>query len=259
MVLDPLVDSTPPPLYGSAREGRDTEADAEADADADAEADADARTEADAGAEAAQDPDDRVWLEDGSSMAMDEGEVDALPQDVEVSEGDGSAIRGTARKRGRAARVEKDRWGYEVHVLIHETDVHQLGVAFCKCSAGRHIPHDQQLLQFGGIYPATKEKPRTGFTLNGLAFMEVDRLTCHSTPDAMYRRLRRHTSLLHPDAVPNCYPETLRVQREYAVTNKLTIPETETSASQESETSSKATQHFGFDETITNSEQKRAL
>ncbi|KZV59295.1 hypothetical protein PENSPDRAFT_595717 [Peniophora sp. CONT] len=161
---------------------------------------------------------------------LDEGEAEArlrdegLGEDTEdEDEGEEEVEEGTARKRGRAAKVKKDVWNYEVMVIVHEVDIHQLGVAYCKCSAAGHIPHDEQLLRYGGLFPATTKKTRTCFTLTGLAYHQIDCLEGKIAPWAMMRKLRRHTSPLHPGTSPDRYIEMLRVMREYPVVDALIV------------------------------------
>lgn len=160
-------------------------------------------------------PDDDVWPEDMRATEMDEGEAEARLRDrgrgeegaadaeEEAEEDDGTdTAEGTAHKRGRDATIAKDHWNYDVMVIVDTIDIHQLGVAYCKCSAASHVPHDEQLLRYGGLFPATRKFPGTAFTLNGLAYHQIDRLEGRIAPWAMMRKLRRHTSPLHPGTVP---------------------------------------------------------
>ena len=112
---------------------------------------------------------------------------------------------GVARERGRAARVRVDHWGFRVKVIVDMADVHELGIAFCRCQAGgAGMPMDEQLIKLGGLFPASQKNPRTCFTLRGLDYHRLDRLECKIAPQAIMRKIRRFTSELHPTTVPVC-------------------------------------------------------
>ena len=151
-----------------------------------------------------EDPDDRVWIDVARELEMDEGDAEGQLEDAEDGEEAAEQVpEGTARKRGRAATVQKDHWGYRVMVVVDKADVHQIGVAFCDCAAGgKGMSHDEQLIKLGGLFPATPSNPRTCFTVRGLAYHQVDRLECKVVPQAIMRKLRRFTSPLHPATVP---------------------------------------------------------
>ncbi|VDB99537.1 unnamed protein product [Peniophora sp. CBMAI 1063] len=168
--------------------------------------------------------DEELWPDDQAGGEMDEGDAEAELKDAEdIEEGASFGESGQTRVRGREAIIKKDCWGHQVLVIVDKTDIHQLGVSYCKCRAGRDLPPYQQLLQLGGLFPATESRPRTCFTLEGLAYHQVDRLECRVAPQAMVRKLRRHTSPLHPSTVPNRYLEALRVIREYTVVDNLIV------------------------------------
>lgn len=213
--LPPQFDTTPPPFYGGAKEPS-----APSGAAASAPVPASRRGTAAALAEVARataaqegaaghtnqrvsidDPNDEIWPRERLEDELDEGEAEAELYDASGEDED-EAEEGTARCRGRAARIKKDAWGYEVLVIVHEVDIHQIGVAFCRCTAGKDLARDVQLLQLGGLFPATQKKAKTCFTLRGLAYHQVDRLECKVAPQAISRKLRRHTSPLHPSTVP---------------------------------------------------------
>ena len=87
-------------------------------------------------------------------------------------------------------------------VISTGVDIHQIGVAPCKCSDLASVPIDEQLIKLGGIVPATSKRPRTGFTLSRLAYQQIMRLECRVSPQAMDRTIRRNTAPMHPATVP---------------------------------------------------------
>ncbi|KZV62306.1 hypothetical protein PENSPDRAFT_591598, partial [Peniophora sp. CONT] len=167
------------------------------------------------------DPDDDVWPDEMRGGEMDEGEAEARLRD----NGEGEELgEGIARKRGKEAKIDKDPWGYDVMVIVHEVDIHQIGVAYCKCQAGAGLlPYDEQLLRYGGLMPVTTKNPETCFTLRGLAYHQMDRLVGKITPWAKMRKLRRHTNPLHPSTVADRYAESLRIMREYPAIDNLIV------------------------------------
>lgn len=164
--------------------------------------------------------DDGMWPPPLEPEQMDEGEAEANLLDADASDSDAALdeLEGTVRKRGRDATVRKDVWGYPVMVIVHEIDIHQLGIAYCKCEAGgRDMPRDEQLLALGGLFPATQKEPNTCFSLRGLAYHQVDRLECKVAPEAIMRKLRRQTSPMHYATVPVRFDEYSGLHSAYAV------------------------------------------
>ncbi|VDC03262.1 unnamed protein product [Peniophora sp. CBMAI 1063] len=171
-----------------------------------------------------EDPDDPLWNEwAGSHEEMDEGEVEAEEIEDEDEESDDEHVEGVPRKRGRNSLVRKDSWGYKVMVLAHEHDLHALGVAFCVCREGRELEPDEQMLRYGGLFPATSKSPRTAFTVEGLACQQIERLECKVSVQAISRKIRRITRPLHPSTVVNRYREHLRVMRQYTAVDSLIV------------------------------------
>ena len=162
------------------------------------------------------DPEEPVWPPPMRPADMDEGEWEEEErgneedEDNSEDETDEAYVEGAARLRGRQAMVRTDAWGHKVLVLVHETDLHCLGVAYCHCAERRDMPLDAQLLRLGGLFPATDKTPRTAFTLRGLSYHQIDRLECKVSPQAIFRKIRRRTNPLHPATVPvrtpQCWP-----------------------------------------------------
>lgn len=211
-VLDPKCDKSAPPTYGSGTDVPKASGTPSGARPAGSVGPGGARGPSDGPAGpsetafAGDDPDDPLWQFEGRPHDLDEGEAEAELEDAaeeEVGAEDTAVKEGAARNRGRAARVFKDRWGYPVKVIVHELDVHQLGVAQCQCSGGgAGIPADEQLLRLGGLFPATQKDPKTCFTLRGLEYHQLDRLESKIAPEAMMRKLRRRTTPMHPSTVP---------------------------------------------------------
>ncbi|VDB96616.1 unnamed protein product [Peniophora sp. CBMAI 1063] len=225
-------DSRSPPSYGGAREAagnpppvqkRSSDAGQQGDEDYSWMGGSGGSGGSDGSAFMPDDPDDDLLPSDNQGAELDEGEADGEPiepaaiddRDVPGSE------EGTARTRGKQARLRKDPRGLPIMVIVDKTDIHQLGVALCKCREGVNVSYDQQLIKLGGLMPATPSNPGTCFTLEALFYLQIDRLECKLAPQAMMRRLRRNTCPLHPSTVPDRYLEGLRVLREWNIIQSL--------------------------------------
>lgn len=89
--------------------------------------------------------------------------------------------------------------------LVDANGIHQTSIAFCKCPTGGD--HVDQLLD-AQIFPATVDRPATGFTFTLLAFFHL--ICLHSKKSAydFCEALQRLTNNAFPDTVPvrqTCY------------------------------------------------------
>ena len=108
-----------------------------------------------------------------------------------VNEADeADAADGADARRARGKYPRQDPRGLTIMVIGDVTHVHCIGVQFCQCPGAR--PRDEQLLEYG-IYPASADRPSTGFTLHNLDYLRLDEAECKTTPDAYTRKLRRLT------------------------------------------------------------------
>ncbi|VDC05819.1 unnamed protein product [Peniophora sp. CBMAI 1063] len=153
-------------------------------------------------------PDDRIHLPPEFND-LDEGETEDIaltigpegdddfqpigPSDTEydASRADGDLSAGVAREGGRSSIPTKDWYGYRTLVVIHTDGIHGIGVGFCKCPGAPS--EDQQLIEFGGLFPASPDNPCSAFTLQFLEYRHVDDVICKTTPQSHMRKLRRCT------------------------------------------------------------------
>ncbi|VDC03130.1 unnamed protein product [Peniophora sp. CBMAI 1063] len=77
------------------------------------------------------DPDDDFRMDGGGGEGMEDAQGEETGPSPADAPGGSAESEGVPRKRGRAAIIDKDPWGYDVFVLVHEVDVHQLGVSYC--------------------------------------------------------------------------------------------------------------------------------
>ncbi|VDB96079.1 unnamed protein product [Peniophora sp. CBMAI 1063] len=237
------IDKDPPPSYGIGhRFGRPENAEQPTNFPDTASPDTASPDVASGGSPfMSQDPDEDLLPSDARETEGDEGDADGQENGGEdgFMGRDEGLPEGEARARGRQARIRRDTRGLPVMVIVDKTDIHQIGVAVCKCAGtGASMAIDEQLIRLGGLIPATPSNPGTCFTLEALSYFQIDRLECKVTPQALMRRLRRNTSPLHPSTVAVCprticarynivniqqdrYLEGLRVMREWTVIDNL--------------------------------------
>ncbi|TFK89216.1 hypothetical protein K466DRAFT_38375 [Polyporus arcularius HHB13444] len=97
-------------------------------------------------------------------------------------------------------------------VIVDTEGIHELSVTFCACPNA--IREDLQLLDLG-LYPATKSRPRTAFTMRVLDAFSLASKECNASARNYYNILRRTTNSAFPHMVPDRYRELLRVSRQW--------------------------------------------
>ncbi|VDB96112.1 unnamed protein product [Peniophora sp. CBMAI 1063] len=126
---------------------------------------------------------------------------------------------GVVRQAGKSAIPTKDMYGFKTIIVVHTDSIHGVGVSFCRCP-GAPAAHEQ-LLQYGGLFPASQEDPATAFTLQGLEHRLVDDVVCKTSSLAHMRKLRRCTEPHEPRLAPNRYHELNLVSRQYSAVQNL--------------------------------------
>lgn len=129
-----------------------------------------------------------------ATLPPDPGDVESSTRQIadEVDEvtDNASADQRSSQQRGRGRYPRQDPRGLAVMVIGDVSHMHGVGVQFCSCPGAR--PRDEQLLEYG-IYPASANRPSTGFTLHNLDYLRLDEVECKTSPDAYSRKLRRLT------------------------------------------------------------------
>ena len=80
-------------------------------------------------------------------------------------------------------------------------------------------PHSLQLLALG-IYPATYDRPQSGFTFRLLDDFDLDNLETKCSTQSYYDKLRRLTSNTYPYLVPDRYREFMTCVRQWRNLNQ---------------------------------------
>ncbi|KAK7024355.1 hypothetical protein VNI00_016409 [Paramarasmius palmivorus] len=101
--------------------------------------------------------------------------------------------------------------------IVDMNGIHQTRVAFCSCKMTERI---EQLLE-AGIFPATHEDPKTGFTFNLLDSFNIESLVSKKSAYDFVTALRRRTNWEFPEDVPDVYPQFRRVIRVWRALKML--------------------------------------
>lgn len=96
--------------------------------------------------------------------------------------------------------------------FVETNGVHHLPIHYCICPSAR--PHDEQLFA-SKLFPSTFTSIKTVFTFNVLDDFRMTNLACKSSCYQYFLKLRRLTSPVFPNSVPNRYHELLRVSRQW--------------------------------------------
>lgn len=133
-----------------------------------------------------------------ATITADPPEAEASTRQM-ADEGDQVEDNDGSRDPGKCPR--RDPRGLPIMVIGDVTHLHTIGVQFCTCPTAR--PRDEQLLEYG-IYPASADRPATGFTLHTLDYLRLNEVECKTKPDAYSRKLRRLTDSQDWRRVPVC-------------------------------------------------------
>jgi hypothetical protein len=102
--------------------------------------------------------------------------------------------------------------------VVHTNGVHHIAVIFCSCR-GRENTHCDVMAQ--RLVPTSFIRYRTMFTHAVLDDFRLANLECKSSAYHYFQKLRRQTSPMSPDSVPNLYHELRRMSRAWRWMKKL--------------------------------------
>lgn len=130
-----------------------------------------------------------------ATLPLDDLDVEASTPQVadEVDEDEEARDRSrtsASTSRGRGTHPLRDARGLKIMIIGDIAHMHGIGVQFCHCRDARR--RDEQLLEYG-IYPASSDRPSTGFTLHNLDYLRIDEVECKTSPEAYSRKMRRLT------------------------------------------------------------------
>ncbi|VDB90254.1 unnamed protein product [Peniophora sp. CBMAI 1063] len=156
---------------------------------------------------------------DFTGMPMEDDGYQPIGEDDGYSGDSADDVLGVARDGGRSSIPTKDLYGFRTLVIVHTDGLHGIGVGFCRCDGAPS--EDQQLLKYGGLFPASPDRPSTAFTVQFLEYRHIDDVVCKTTPQAHMRKIRRVTESQEFRLAPNRYPEMLLVSRQYTAIKNL--------------------------------------
>lgn len=102
--------------------------------------------------------------------------------------------------------------------VVHTNGVHHIGLVYCTCR-GRENTHED--LMAAGLVPTSFTRYKTIFTHGVLDDFRITNLECKASAYQYFQKLRRQTSPMSPDNVPNLYHELRRMSRLWRWTKKL--------------------------------------
>jgi hypothetical protein len=102
--------------------------------------------------------------------------------------------------------------------VVHTNGIHHLALVHCHCQ-GREITHCDIMAQ--GLIPTSFTRYRTLFTHAVLDDFRITNLECKASAYQYFQKIKRHTSPMFPDTVPNLYHELRRMSRLWRWMKKL--------------------------------------
>ena len=102
--------------------------------------------------------------------------------------------------------------------VVHTNGVHHIGLVYCTCR-GKETTHAD--LMAAGLVPTSFERYKTIFTHGVLDDFRLTNLECKASAYQYFQKIRRQTSPMSPDSVPNLYHELRRMSRLWRWMKKL--------------------------------------
>lgn len=102
--------------------------------------------------------------------------------------------------------------------VVHKNGVHHIALVFCSCR-GKENAHSD--LMAAGLVPSSFTRYRTVFTHAALDDFRLSNLECKASAYQYFQKLRRQTSPVSPDTVPNLYHGLRRMSRLWRWLKKL--------------------------------------
>ena len=102
--------------------------------------------------------------------------------------------------------------------IIHTNGIHHIGVVYCSCRGMENTHAD---MMAAGFVPTSFSRYRTFFTHAVLDDFRLSNLECKASAYQYFQKLRRQTSPMSPESVPNLYHELRRMSRLWRWMKKL--------------------------------------
>lgn len=102
--------------------------------------------------------------------------------------------------------------------IVHNNGLHNMAIVYCSCR-GRDMTHSDLIA--AGVVPTSFKRYRTVFTHAVLDDFRLSNLECKASAYQYYQKLRRQTSPMAPESVPNLYHELRRMSRVWRWMKKL--------------------------------------
>ena len=102
--------------------------------------------------------------------------------------------------------------------VVHSNGIHHMAMVYCSCRGKENTHAD---IMAAGLFPTSFGRYRTVFTHAVLDDFRLSNLECKASAYQYFQKLRRQTSPMAPDTVPNLYHELRRTSRLWRWMKKL--------------------------------------
>lgn len=102
--------------------------------------------------------------------------------------------------------------------VVHSNGIHHMAMVYCSCRGKETTNAD---IMAAGLFPTSFGRYRTVFTHAVLDDYRLSNLECKASAYQYFQKLRRQTSPMAPDTVPNLYHELRRTSRLWRWMKKL--------------------------------------
>ncbi|KAG1828929.1 hypothetical protein EV424DRAFT_1536162 [Suillus variegatus] len=153
------------------------------------------------------------WDDDvGESALFTTGEKDSDDTDAESTLNEPNAEQSTKEAHDLPTGVPFIKNNKAMTTIVNKSGVHTHIIKYCTCPEADAA--NIQLFNMG-LFLASFIEPKTAFTFNVLNDFLLDNLECGTSAMNYYSKLRRITTSVFPDLVPDHYRELMRVARQW--------------------------------------------
>jgi hypothetical protein len=143
---------------------------------------------------------------------------DYMPNSENQTLPSNDSINVTDRTNGMKSNPTTDALNNQFLRIVDSNGIHNIAVVYCTCR-GRENTHSD--LMAAGYVPTSFSRYRTLFTHASLNDFRISNLECKASAYQYFQKLRRQTSPMSPESVPDLYHELRRMSRLWRWMKKL--------------------------------------
>ena len=153
------------------------------------------------------------------SQSLESGAIDLAEDPFFANDSEEEETWKKVEAGGLPLKVKHDNRKYDklncpILVVVDTTGIHELRVRFCQCKPLKNNPLQAQLMNIG-LYASSMTRTRTVFTFRALHHFDITNLEGKTTAWQYYSTLKRLTSNVFADTVPDRYRELMRALRQW--------------------------------------------